>query len=107
MADVFAACDGRDAMAKNMPKTPADFEESLYVISQRAHMNRDAVMRYAVLFARAREDDFAEFIASDGKHTAVAAKGSRWRLRFDLNIFVFLMFVAGMALSIAVMMTRN
>lgn len=107
MAEVFAACDGRDAMANNMPKTPADFEESLYVISQRARVNRDVAMRYAVLFARAREDDFAAFIASDGKQTTVTAKGRRWRLRFDLNIFVFLMFVLGMALSIAVMMTRS
>ncbi|MDZ4792163.1 MAG: hypothetical protein SGJ17_13315 [Hyphomicrobiales bacterium] len=107
MAEVFAACDGRDAMANNMPKTPADFEESLYVISQRARMNRDVAMRYAVLFARAREDDFAAFIAAEGEQTAAATKRSPWRLRFNLNVFVFLMFVLGMALSIAVMMTRN
>ncbi len=88
-------------------KTPADFEESLYSISQRARMNRDAVMRYAVLFARAREDDFAAFVASDGQQTVANPPRARRRLRFNMNVFVFLMFVLGMIFSIAVMMARN
>ncbi len=88
-------------------KTPADFEKSLYSISQRARMNSDAVVRYAVLFASAREDDFAAFVASDGERTTADEPRTRRWLRFDMNVFVFLMFVLGMVLSIFVMMTRN
>lgn len=102
---IFAARDRRGAMSNNSLKnSPAAFEESLYNLSQRTRLNRDVVARYAVLFAEAHATEFAAFV-SDKSPPTVGKR--RWRPKFDLNILAFLMFVLGMILSIAVMMTRT
>ncbi|MDX2264268.1 MAG: hypothetical protein NW215_04795 [Hyphomicrobiales bacterium] len=87
---------------KTGPSDLADAEEALHRLSMRAQVNRDMALRLAVLFAASREQDFAAFVHPEQRRPAAWAK-----LRFDLNAFAALMFVVGMALSIAILMSRG
>jgi hypothetical protein len=91
-------------MFGNRWKKLSTYDESLYALSQKTQMERDLVIRYAVLFAHDRKDAFLAYIEADEEQKP---SRRRFKLRFDLNVFAFLMFVLGMMISIAVMMARR